>query len=82
MILKKGHRENVVPAFKRLNIIIIDACTDHEVAGSIPGTSTNFKCGFDLAWGPPNLVWTIGQLLDWEVADRIKKLDINRLDEA
>ena len=60
MILKKGHRENVVPAFKRLNIIIIDACTDHEIAGSILGTSTNFKCALGLERGPPNLVWTIG----------------------
>ena len=30
--------------------------TDHEVAGSIPGTSTNFKCGLDVKRGPPSLV--------------------------
>ena len=34
--------------------------TDHEVAGSIPGTSTNFKCGLGLERGPPSLVRTIG----------------------
>ena len=56
--------------------------TDHEVAGSIPGTSANFKCGLDLERGPPSLVRTIGQLLDWEVADLIKKVDIIRLDGA
>ena len=33
--------------------------TDHEVAGSIPGTSTNFKCGLGLERGPPSLVRTI-----------------------
>ena len=48
-------------------IIIIDrlvglgvSISDHEVAGSIPGTSTNFKCGLGLEWGPPSLVRTIG----------------------
>ena len=54
--------------------------TDHGVAGSIPGTSTNFKCGLGLERGPPSLVRTIGWLLDCEVADLIKKVDINRLD--
>ena len=34
--------------------------TDHEVAGSIPGTSTHFKCGLGLERGPPSLVETIG----------------------
>ena len=34
--------------------------TDHEVAGSIPGTSANFKCGLDLERGSPSLVRTIG----------------------
>ena len=34
--------------------------TDYEVAGSIPGTSTNFKCGLGLERGPPSLVRTIG----------------------
>ena len=33
---------------------------DHEVAGSIPGTSRNFKCGLGLERGPPSLVRTIG----------------------
>ena len=32
----------------------------YEVAGSIPGTSTNFKCGLGLERGPPSLVRTIG----------------------
>ena len=54
--------------------------TDPEVAGSIPGTSTNFKCGLGLERGPLSLVGTIRQLLDGEVADLIKKVDINRLD--
>ena len=56
--------------------------TDHEVAGSISGTSTNFKCGLGLERGQPSLVRTIGQLLDWEGADLIKKVDIIRLDGA
>ena len=34
--------------------------TDHGVAGSNPGTSTNFKCGLGLERGPPSLVRTIG----------------------
>ena len=38
--------------------------TDHEVAGSIPSTSINFKCGLDLKRGPPSLVRTIGKFLD------------------
>ena len=33
--------------------------TDHEVAGSITGTSTNFKCGLGLERGPPSFVRTI-----------------------
>ena len=49
--------------------------SDHEVADSIPGTSTNFKCGLGLERGPPSL-------LDGEVADLIKKVDIIRLDGA
>ena len=48
--------------------------TDHEVAGSIPGISTIFKCGLGLERGPPSLVRTIGQL--------IKKVEIIRLDGA
>ena len=34
--------------------------TDHEVAGSIPSISTNFKCGLGLERSPPSLVRTIG----------------------
>ena len=34
--------------------------TDHEVAGSIPGASTNFKCGLGLEQGPPSLMRTMG----------------------
>ena len=49
--------------------------TDHEVASSIPGTSTNFKCGLGLERGPPSLLRTIGQLL-------IKKVEIIRRDVA
>ena len=56
--------------------------TDHEVAGSIPGASTNFKCRLGLERGPPSLVKTIEQLLDGEVADLIKKVDIIRLEGA
>ena len=42
----------------------------------------NFKCGLGLERGPPSLVRTIGQLLDWEIADLIKNVDIIRLDRA
>ena len=44
------------------SLVLWSACltTDHEVAGSIHGTSTNFKCGLGLERGPPNLVRTIG----------------------
>ena len=52
---------------------------DHEISGSIPGTSTNFKCGLGLERAPPRLLRTIGSLLDWVVADLIKKVDIIRL---
>ena len=48
----------------------------------IIASSTNFKCGLGLERGPSNLVRTIGYLLDWEVADLINKVDINRLDGA
>ena len=54
--------------------------TDHEVAGLIPGTSTNFKFWLGRERGPPSLMWTIGKLLDWEVADLIKKVDSIRFD--
>ena len=40
----------------------------------------NFKCGLGLERASPSLVRTIGQLLDWEVPDLIKKVDIIRLD--
>ena len=40
----------------------------------------NFKHGLGLEKGPPSLVWTTGQLLDSEVADLIKKVDVNILD--
>ena len=36
-------------------------------------TSTNFKCGLNLERGPPSLVRTIGELLDWGVADLIEE---------
>ena len=49
-----------------------------EVAGSIPDSS-NFKCGLDLERGPSSLVRTNGLLLDSEIADLNKKVDINRL---
>ena len=54
--------------------------TDHEVAGSIPGTSANFKSELSLERGQPSHVRTIGLLLDEKVADLIKKADIIRLD--
>ena len=43
-------------------LVFWSACltTDHEVAGSIRGTNTNFKCGLGLERGPPSLVRTIG----------------------
>ena len=34
--------------------------TYHEVAGSIPGTSTNFRCGLGLERAPLSLARTIG----------------------
>ena len=34
--------------------------SDHEVTGSIPSTSTNFKCRLGLEWGPTSLMRTIG----------------------
>ena len=36
---------------------------DHEVAGSIPGTFTNFKCGLGMEQGSPSLVRTSGSYL-------------------
>ena len=42
----------------------------------------NFKCVLVLGRRRPSLVRTIGELLDWELADLIKKVDINRLDGA
>ena len=42
------------------NVGLVVSMSDHEVAGSIPGTSTNFKFGIGLERGPPRLVSTIG----------------------
>ena len=39
----------------------------------------NFKCGLDLERGPSSLVRTNGLLLDSEIEDLNKKVDINRL---
>ena len=46
----------------KMTIILLLACliTDHEVAGWIPDTSTNLKCGLGLERGPPSLLRTIG----------------------
>ena len=51
-----------------------------KISSPFPGTSTNFKCGLGLERGSPSLVRTIGYLLDWEVADLIRKVGIIRLD--
>ena len=40
----------------RLVGLVVSMTTDHEAVGSIPGTSTNFKCGLCLERGPPSLV--------------------------
>ena len=40
------------------------------------------QSGLGLKWDLPVLVRTVGKLLDWEVEDVIKKVDINRLDRA
>ena len=45
---------------KKKQYIITCVTTDHEVAGSVPGTSTNFKCGLGLERGSPSIVRTIG----------------------
>ena len=50
--------------------------TDHEVAGLIPGTSTNFKCGLGLEEGPCSLTRTIRMLLDWGDWLRKSTLDL------
>ena len=42
----------------------------------------SFKCGLGLEQGPPSLVRTIGQLLDGEVENLIKKIVIIGLDGA
>ena len=42
-----------------VGLVLARLTTDREVEGSIPGTSTNFKCGLDLERGPPSLVRTI-----------------------
>ena len=42
----------------------------------------NFKCELSLERDPPSLIKTIGQLLDWEEADLIKKVGIIRFDWA
>ena len=76
-----GYSQRVAPSWYS-NAFIRNAClyflliftltTDHGVTGSIPGTSTNWKCGLGLERGPSSIVRTIGYLLDWEVADLIK----------
>ena len=54
--------------------------TNHEVSGSIPHFY-GIKSGLGLEWSPSSLVRTIGQLLDWELADLVKKVETDRLDE-
>ena len=39
----------------------------------------NLKCELGLERDPPSLMRTIGFILDWEVLDLIKKVNINRL---
>ena len=48
---------------------------NHEYAGSIPGTP-QFERGLDLERVPPSLVRTIGEIINWEVTDLSKKVDI------
>ena len=43
----------------RLDGLVV-TMSDHEVTGSIPGTSTNFKPGLGLERGPPSLMRTTG----------------------
>ena len=62
-ITKYFHKFNVNTLIKAINKEPRwSACltTNHEVAGSITSTSTNFKCGLVLERGPPSLVRTIG----------------------
>ena len=66
-------------------IIIILECltTDHKVAGSIPGTSTDFKCGLGLERVHPATWGQLGSyLIEKYLADLIKKVGIIRLDGA
>ena len=58
--------------------------TNDEDDGTLIQNCFNLSllCGLGLERGPPSLVRTIGQLLDGEVADLIKKVDIIRLDGA
>ena len=51
--------------------------SNQEVAGSIFGIFTILKSGLGLEWDPLSLVRTIGWLVDREVADLIKKVNIN-----
>ena len=43
---------------------------------------SDVESGLGLERGPPSVVRTTGQLLDWEVADLIKKVGIIRIDGA
>ena len=68
-IVKRLKRKNIVynrPFSSNIIIIIIIIIITIiiEVAGSIPGTSTNVKCELDLERGLPSFVRTIGWLLD------------------
>ena len=54
--------------------------SDYEVAGSITSIYRNFKCWLGLENRPSSLVRTIGYVLNWEVAELIKEVNINRLD--
>ena len=62
--------------------ILFDRLFGLEVRGFDSRLFNNLKCGLGLKRDPPNLVRTIGWLLDCEVADLIKKGDVNRLDGA
>ena len=49
-----------LPTGYKFNNLFCQTILSHDVTGSIPGTSTNFKCGLGLERGPPSLVRTIG----------------------
>ena len=57
---RKPEKREFMISDRLVGLVVSMSDYDHEVAGSIPDTSTDFKCRLGLDRGPAGLVRTIG----------------------